>query len=297
MDIRQLRYFLAVARELHFGRAAERVHIAQSPLSRQIKQLEESLGVTLFRRSKRKVELTEAGRALMADAQSILDATEQARRTALNAQAGMIGRLRIAFTNSSVYTVLPRIFFEFRRSHPQVELVLRDSALTPVQVDGLISGQLDIGVLRPPVSNAAIGLLTIAREELVVALPENHPLTACEQVDMRSLAGEAFVAFPRSVDSSLATLMHRTCLDAGFQMRIVQEVRDLPTMVMLVAGGIGVSLVPSSARSMGVRGAVFRPIAGERRPLEIALGWNRDAPSAVRDRFMEVARAVLQAEA
>jgi len=293
MDIRQLRYFLAVAQELHFGRAAERVHIAQSPLSRQIKQLEEQLGVTLFRRTKRQVELTEAGLALVTEAQAIIEATEQARRTVINADAGMIGRLRIGFTSSAVYTVLPQILFAYRSRHPQVELVLRDSALTSVQVAGLLDKSIDIGFLRPPVGDAAIGLIPIAREQLVVALPATHPLAENATVDIQTLAQESFIVFPRNVDSSLSTLIYRTCLDAGFQLRIIQEARDIPTMIMLVAGGIGISLVPSSARSMGVRGVVFRNISGIDPQLEIALGWNSDVDSAVRDRFLEVAREVL----
>src|SRR5690606_32947473 len=128
-----------------------------------IKQLEEQLGVTLFRRTKRQVELTDAGLALVAEAQAIIEATEQARRTVVNADAGMIGRLRIGFTSSAVYTVLPQILFAYRSRHPQVELVLRDSALTSVQVAGLLDKSIDIGFLRPPVGDAAIGLIPIAR--------------------------------------------------------------------------------------------------------------------------------------
>jgi DNA-binding transcriptional LysR family regulator len=293
MDIRQLRYFLAVAQELHFGRAAERVHIAQSPLSRQIKQLEDTLGVVLFRRTKRHVELTDAGRALMPEAQAILDATEQARRTVVNAGAGMIGRLRVGFTSASVYTSLPQILFEYRSRYPQVELVLRDSAITSVQVEGLLNKNLDIGFLRPPVGDLSIGLMPVAYEQLMVALPATHPLAEHPVVEIKSLAAEPFVVFSRSIGSSLSTVIHRTCLDAGFQVKVAQEARDIPTMIMLVAGGMGVSLVPSSSCSMGIKGVVFREIAGPKRKLEIALGWNKGVESAIRDGFIDVVRSVL----
>jgi DNA-binding transcriptional LysR family regulator len=293
MELRQLRYFLAVAQELHFGRAAERAHIAQSPLSRQIKQLEDALGVTLFKRTKHRVELTEAGRALIPEAQAILAATEQARRSVVRAEQGMVGRLTIGFTNSAIYTAFPRILVEYRRQYPRVELVLRDSILTPMQVDAIVDKRMDLGFLRPPVRNADIDLLTIARERLVVALPSTHPLADEAKINLKDLAEDGFIVFTRSLDSALPTLTLRICHDAGFQPRIVQEVGDTPTMVMLVAGGMGVALVPSSSRNMRVKGVVLRNIAGGGPPLEIALAWNRSVESPIRDGFIAVSRSVL----
>lgn len=293
MELRQLRYFLAVAQELHFGRAAERAHIAQSPLSRQIKQLEDGLGVTLFRRTKHRVELTDAGRALIPEAQAILAATEQAQRSVLRAEEGMVGRLTVGYTSSAIHAAFPEILLEYRRQYPRVELVLRDNILTPGQIDALVDKRMDLGFLRPPVRDAEIGLLTIARERLIVALPGEHPLAACGRIDMKDLAGEPFICFSRTLDSALQTLILRICQDAGFQPRIFQEVGDIPTMLALVSIGMGVALVPSSSRSMRVKGAVFRNIAGGGPPLEIALAWNRNIESAIRDGFINVSRTVL----
>jgi DNA-binding transcriptional LysR family regulator len=294
MELRQLRYFLAVAQELHFGRAAERAHIAQSPLSRQIKQLEDALGVTLFKRTKHRVELTSAGRALIPDAKAILAATEQARRSVVRAEAGMVGQLTIGYTNTAVYTALPKILVEYRRQYPGVELILRDGLLTPMQLQALRDKQLDLGFLRPPVEGAEIGLLTIARERLVVALPDRHPLAGETRISLKDLAAEEFIVFSRNLYSSLPTLVLRLCQDAGFQPKIAQEVGDTPTMIMLVSHGLGVALVPASSRHLRLKGVVFRNLAGGGPPLEIALAWNRDIESSIRDGFVSVAKAVLE---
>ncbi|NYT61703.1 LysR family transcriptional regulator [Alcaligenaceae bacterium] len=293
MELRQLRYFLAVAQELHFGRAAERVHIAQSPLSRQIKQLEDELGVTLFKRSKHRVELSSAGLALIPEAKAILAATDQVRRSVVQAETGVVGRLTIGFTNSVIYTALPRILVEYRARYPAVDLTLRDSLLTPMQIRALMDNQLDLGFLRPPVIGSDLGLLTVARERLIVALPATHPLAGRSRINLKELADDAFVAFTRTIGSALPTLILRTCHDAGFDPRIVQEAGDISTMIMLVSAGMGVSLVPSSWRNMRLKGVVFRSMAGGGPTLELALAWNRAIESPARDRFIAVAKDVL----
>lgn len=293
MELRQLRYFLAVAQELHFGRAAERAHIEQSPLSRQIRQLEAELGVTLFLRNKHRVELTDAGRALLPEAQAILDATEHARRAVLRAEEGMIGRLTIAYTNLAMYSPFPRILAEYRRQYPQVEVELRDSVLTPAQIDALVERRVDLGVLRPPVRDKEIGLLTVAHEKLIAALPVGHRLAARDRIAMQDLAQENFISFDRKLNSALQTLVLRMCQDAGFQPNIHQAVGDIPSMLALVSAGMGVALVPSLARNMGLKGIRFRQIVGGGPPLEMALAWNTEVGSRIRDGFLEVARRVL----
>ncbi|RTZ43202.1 LysR family transcriptional regulator [Candidimonas sp. SYP-B2681] len=293
MELRQLRYFLAVAQELHFGRAAERAHIAQSPLSRQIKQLEDDLGVVLFDRTKHRVELSSAGRALIPEAKAILAATEQARRSVVNAEAGIVGRLTIGFTNSVIYTALPKILVAYRNQFPNVELTLRDSLLTPMQISALMDKQLDLGFLRPPIMGSDLDLLTVARERLVVALPSGHRLTARSRIKLEDLAEDQFIVFARTLGSALPTMILRVCHDAGFHPRIVQEAGDISTMIMLVSAGMGVSLVPSSWRNMRLKGVVFRQIAGGGPMLELALAWNRTTESAARDQFINVAKEVL----
>ncbi len=286
MELRQLRYFLALAQELHFGRAAEKVHIAQSPLSRQIKQLEDSLGVMLFRRTRHHVELTPAGRAFIPQARAVLAATDLARSAARQADAGMSGRISIGYTNSAIYTSFPEILVRYRRTYPQVQVQLFDSMLTPMQLDALVDRQLDLG-------HSVIETLVIASQRLMVALPAGHAMACCDEIDLAQLAGQPFVMFSRGLDSALATTMMRVCHDAGFHPDIVQEVGDIPTMITLVAHGLGVALVPSSASHMEIKGAVFRSIKGGGPVLEMAMAWNRNIESAQRDRFVEMARLVL----
>jgi DNA-binding transcriptional LysR family regulator len=231
---------------------------------------------------------------LIPEAQAILAATEQARRSVVRAEAGMVGRLVIGFTNTSIYTALPRILAEYRRQYPQVELVLRDNMLTPMQVMSLLDKQLDFGFLWPPIGDGEIDLLPIAHERLIVALPSQHPLTACARMDMKELSGEPFIVFSRTIDSSLLTLIFRVCHDAGFQPRIVQEAPTISTVIMLVSTGMGITLVPSSAQGMRMKGVVFRKIAGGGPPLKMALAWNRGIVSPIRDGFIKVSRAVLE---
>ena len=293
MELRQLRYFLAVAQELHFGRAAERVHIAQSPLSRQIIQLEEELGAPLFIRNKHRVELTEAGKSLIPEAESILNATVQLRNAVLRAQEGMIGKLIIGYTNSAIYSDLPRILMAYRQKYPLVELVLRDNLLTPTQIEGLQERRIDIGVLRPPTRSPNVELLTIARERLILALPSSHPLAKRMRIDLSLLKGDGFICFSRSLDSALQTLIFRTCQDAGFSAQVIQEVGDIPSMLMLVSSGMGVALVPSSAKNVSFQGITFRPLMGGGPQLELALAWNKDQRSTLIEGFIRTTRETL----
>jgi len=295
MELRQLRYFLAVAEELHFGKAAERVHIAQSPLSRQIKQLEDELGVQLFRRTKRSVELTDAGRALIPEAEDILSATRRAKETAVGAQQGRIGRLTIGFTQSAMYTPLPRILRQYNTIAPRVELHFREHVLTPEQVLALTTSRMDLGFLRPPVANPDIELLPLMHEKLVLAVPEGSALARKPVLALRDVANENFVTFSKSIDSSLSAAVLGLCQATGFQPRITQEAKEVATIVMLVASGLGVALVPASAEAIRQDGVALRPIEGETPTLTVALAWNRATRSAVRDEFIAVAREIVAA--
>lgn len=295
MELRQLRYFLAVAEELHFGKAAERVYIAQSPLSRQIKQLEDELGVQLFRRTKRSVELTDAGRALIPEAEGILNATRRAKETAVGAQQGRIGRLTIGFTQSAMYTPLPRILRQYNSIAPRVELHFREHVLTPEQVLGLTTARMDLGFLRPPVANPDIELLPVMQEKLVLAVPEGSALARKPVLALRDVANENFVTFSKSIDSSLSAAVLGLCHTTGFQPRITQEAKEVATIVMLVASGLGVALVPASAEAIRQDGVALRPIEGETPTLTVALAWNRATQSVVRDEFIAVAREIVEA--
>lgn len=292
MELRQLRYFVAVAEELHFHRASRRLHMAQSPLSRQVKQLEDDLGVKLLHRTNRRVALTQAGALFLEEARAVLAATERARRTASRAEAGKLGRLSLGFTNFAAYTIFPTLLRRYRTSFPDIELSLEMNALTPWQVDALGSGELDVGVIRPPLDQGELALLPISRDSLVVALPADHALAAHDAIAARDLADLPFVMFSRKIGSSLSEAIVGTCRDAGFDPRIAHEVGDIATILLLVSAGEGVSLVPGLSRKFGLADVAFRPLKDASPDLTIALAWNAATASPVRDAFVDLARSV-----
>jgi DNA-binding transcriptional LysR family regulator len=294
MELRHLRYFLAVAEELHFHRAAARLHISQPPLSQQIRALERELGVTLLERNRRRVTLTAAGESFRDDARAILAAVERASERARNVARGAIGELSIAFVGSAMFSpTLPDILREFRRGHPEVELVLRELP-TVAQLNALVRGELDLGVIRGPIPEADIDpqleLLVIQRENLVAALPADHPLTARRRLRAEALRGETFVILDRRDSPGLFASLVSAMGEAGGVPDDVLEVAEMQTIISLVAGGFGVSLVPASVGQVERTGVAFRPIEGPTPTIELALAWQRDGDSPVRDAFIELAR-------
>ena len=193
MELRHLRYFVAVAEERHFGRAAERLHIAQPPLSQQIRRLETELGVTLLHRTTRSVEVAPAGEVLLARAKEVLAAVDDAVEDTRRAARGEFGRLAIGFTGSATYALLPRLAAALRSALPGVVLDLRGELLTPAQVARLLDGSLDLGVLRPPVRERALCVEVVRSDPLIAVLPEGHRLAAADAVPLEELADEPFV--------------------------------------------------------------------------------------------------------
>ncbi|HZL54702.1 MAG TPA: LysR substrate-binding domain-containing protein [Solirubrobacteraceae bacterium] len=294
MELRHLRYFLAVAEELHFHRAAARLHISQPPLSQQIRALERELGVTLLERNRRRVALTAAGESFRDDARSVLAAVDRAAERARNVARGAVGRLSIAFVGSAMFSpTLPDILREFRSGHPEVDLVLRELP-TVAQLNALVRGELDLGVIRGPIAETDIDpqleLLAIQRENLVVALPSDHPLTARRRLRAESLRGETFVILDRRDSPGLFASLVSAMGEAGGVPDDVLEVAEMQTIISLVAGGFGVSLVPASVGQVDRSGVAFRPIAGPTPTIELALAWRRGGDSPVRDAFIELAR-------
>ena len=294
MELRHLRYFLAVAEELHFHRAAARLHISQPPLSQQIRALERELGVTLLERNRRRVALTAAGESFRDDARSVLAAVDRAAERARNVARGAVGTLSIAFVGSAMFSpTLPDILREFRSGHPEVDLVLRELP-TVAQLNALVRGELDLGVIRGPIAETDIDpqleLLAIQRENLVAALPSDHPLTARRRLRAESLRGETFVILDRRDSPGLFASLVSAMGEAGGVPDDVLEVAEMQTIISLVAGGFGVSLVPASVGQVDRSGVAFRPIAGPTPTIELALAWRRGGDSPVRDAFIELAR-------
>jgi DNA-binding transcriptional LysR family regulator len=239
MELRHLRYFLAVAEDLHFGRAAARLHIAQPPLSRQIRNLEAELGITLFHRTRRRVQLTQAGQLFLEAARRVLADVEEAVRVAQRAGRGEIGRLLIGFVGTATCDVLLRALRVFRERFPEVILCLQE--LTTVQqVEALHEKRLDVGFLRPPIEDESLSLMVLTREPFVVAVSAAHPLSRQPQVPLRRLAGEAFVLFPRQAAPGFYDQVIRLCQRAGFSPNIAQEASQVHALLGLVAAGLGV---------------------------------------------------------
>jgi len=288
MELRHLRYFVAVGDELNFGRAALALHIAQPPLSRAIRALEAELGATLFDRGTRGVRLTGAGAALLPEARRLLRDAEAFRDGARQYAAGAAGTLSIGFVSTAAYNVLPRIVPAFRARRPGVRLALRE-ATSDVQPAALASGELDVGFLIPGARDPALAYAPLHREPLVAALPARRRWPV--RVSLRSLAGEAFILFPREVAPELHDAIVALCRKAGFAPRIGQEAIQMQTIVSLVAGGMGVSLVPASLEHMRRDGVVYRPLAERGPRVEIGLAWRAADDSPLTRAFVAEARA------
>lgn len=285
MELRHLRYYVAVAEECHFGRAAERLHIAQPPLSQQIKQLEATLGVQLLTRSTRLVRLTPAGELFLVRARTVLALVDEAEAEARRVDAGVIGHVSIGFTGSATYELLPRISKALRQELPDVMLDLHGELLTPAQVSGLLSGELDVGLLRPPVGDADLVVRSLRHEPLVAVLPEAHRLSGTEQVSVSDLRDEHFVGYPSHHRSVVHDTVQEACRGAGFSPRTT-EVAETSTLVSFVAAGLGVALVPRSVQHLRITGATYRPLTGIVPSVELALATRHD------DRSPAVARVV-----
>ncbi len=287
MELRHLRYFITVAEELHFGRAAQRLHIAQPPLSQQIRQLEEELGVVLFYRTKRSVQLTDAGNVFLEEAKQVLIQVAQAVQAAQRASRGEIGQLLVSFVSSAAYNVLPKILQVFRVRFPEVNLVLHELT-TDKQLQGLQDGWIDVGFLRPPIEDDTLSLVTIFQESLVVALPKNHPLSHQKQVSLKSLTKEFFILFPRHLGPKLYDQIVSLCQQAGFSPNVVQEAIQMQTTVSLVAAEIGIALVPASVQNLQRTGVIYKEIQEVTPKAEIAVIWRSKDQSPVLHQFLSV---------
>jgi DNA-binding transcriptional LysR family regulator len=293
MELRQLQAFVAVGEELHFGRAAARLHMAQSPLSQVIRRLEADVGVPLLRRTTRRVELLPAGEVLLDRARGILAAAGAAEEDARAAAYGELGRLAIGFTGSMTYSLLPHLAKALRAKLPRVRLDLRGEMLTPAQVESLVAGALDVALLRPPVEHPDLVVEPLGVEPLVAALPADHALAALDRVPVSLLADEPFIVYPASARSVVHDAVDATCADHGFSPLVAIEVAETSTLVSFVAAGVGVALVPVSARQMSVAGAVYRPLAGGTHLVELAMCWRAASGSATLPRALAVIRGEL----
>ena len=262
MELRHLRYFIAVAEELHFGRAAEALGISQPPLSQQIQALEEEMGARLLERTNRRVALTEAGRLFLDEARQVLAQVDRAVLLARRAHQGELGELRIGFTASAPFTsAIPRSIHAFRQAYPEVHLDLQEMSSRQI-VEALQEERLQVGVIRSFQLPASLEAVELFSEPLVAVLRADHPLArdSLEGLELAALAEEPFVFFPRSYGTGLYDQLQALARQAGFTPRISQEAGEAMTIIGLVAAGLGVSMLPGSFRRTRVDGVVYRTL-------------------------------------
>jgi len=291
VELRQLRYFVAVAEELHFGNAAKRLRVVQPAVSKQVSKLEEELGVRLLERGARGSELTQVGELVLEQARKVIEHAERAVRAANRAAKGEIGRLAVGFISPATLTVLPRVIKTYKDRFPDVELDLLRMP-TSVQLAALGEGQINVGFVREPTFSDARDLdaLTVLREPLVIALPESHPLASEPRVSLRDLSEDPFIMFSRDLEPGLFEKYMRVFEDAGFIPRIIQETSHVQAILGFVAEGLGLMLVPASLENLGRNGIVYRPLELETLSpeVELAVVWRRSDSDPILREFLGV---------
>jgi DNA-binding transcriptional LysR family regulator len=291
MKLQQLRHFVAVAERLHFGRAAAALHMSQPPLSRSIRGLEARIGATLLARTRRRVELTPEGARFLEEAKRILQSFDQAVAEVGRMASGDSGRLRLGFVSLADYGVLPSLLKAYKAARPGVALALREM-LSPEQAAALAAGELDFGLLLPPVTGE-LEHVVVQRERFLAAVPSRHRLARARgRLPVRALAEEAFVMAPRDIAPGLHDMVTGLAARAGFAPRVAQEAIQMQTVVSLVSSGLGVAIVPASLANLGRRGVVYREIADAHPRLDVWLAWRRGALSAAGREFVAHARRI-----
>jgi DNA-binding transcriptional LysR family regulator len=289
MELRHLRYFVAVAEELSFTRAAGRLNIAQPPLSHQIRQLESELGVVLFHRTKHEVRITEAGRAVLQEARCTLAQARRVEIIARRAAEGLVGRLHIGFSSSLPHTKLPNILRVCRSRFPEIVLTLHEHT-TEKQIELLSAGEIDVGFLRLPVENAPASLVIkpILREPLLLAMPRGHSFGRRRRVAVQSLREEPFILLPREAAPGLHDQIIGMCTRAGFRPNIVQEASEVQTIISLVSAGLGIAIVPASIQSLHRERVLYRRLSGGVSMTATAVAYENANRSMILRTFLSV---------
>jgi DNA-binding transcriptional LysR family regulator len=290
MDLRHLRYFVAVAEERHFGRAADRLHMAQPPLSQAVRQLEADLGVELLRRTTRRVDLTAAGHAYLERARAILAEVDAAAHLARRVAAGVVGHLTIGCVGSATYSLLPALSRQLSAELPGVDFSFRGEMLAPDQASALRTGAIDVALLRPPVADLSIKVLPLRSDRLVVALPADHHLAGRAQVRAADLAGVDLIVHSADRRSAMYDVALRALRDARVEPRIRHEVAETSTLVTLVAGGLGAAIVPEPVTALPLDHVVYRPLIQPAATVDLAVAHRADRSEPHLARTVEIIR-------
>ncbi|MES1975630.1 MAG: LysR family transcriptional regulator [Pseudomonadota bacterium] len=289
MNIRQLRYFLAVAQDLNFTRAAERVGIAQPPLSQQILALEQELGTQLFTREKRRVLLTPAGEILVDHAHRVINAAAAAEDAVRMAERGAWANITVGAVYSAIYSFLPDLLRNFNQLSPNVEVSLREMTIAQ-QIVGLNEGEIEVGLLRGPIHQRDLRTEVLYRERLVVAVPSSQADEFDDPVSIRDIARYPLVAVGRGTSRGYSDRVLDVFDAHEVEPAIAHEVSDMHTAVCLVAAGLGVSIVPAIMQTMQTNGVTYRPLAEETAGITFAVALRRDTNTPLIDKFLEAAR-------
>jgi len=288
VELRHLRYFLAVAEEKSFSRAAERLHVSQPPLSMHVKALEAELGVRLLDRTNRGVTLTPAGQVYLDEIRAVLRRIDQARIKAQHAGQGEVGTLSVGFVSTAGYGILPPALKRFRERFPGVDVQLHELT-TDAQIREVRAGRLDLGIGLGPVEEDDLTFETVLRETLVLAAPVRHAsIPRSGPVRLKALSNEHFIIPPRDVGPGLYDLIISLCRASGFTPRITQHARQMQTVIGLVASGMGVALVPASVQNLRRAGVQYRALKGATGSVELGLLRARDDEGQIANRFVEV---------
>jgi len=298
LELRHLKYFVTVADELHFGRAAERLGISQPPLSQQIHALELRLGAKLFERKGRGIVLSHAGNALLPRAKGILAQAERAAESVARSQRGELGELHLGLMSSGPFTfVVPRVLARFRERLPNVRLLIHEMA-TSHQIEALEQGIIDIGVIRPDALPDSLRAIELFKDSLTVVLHASNPLAAkTGPIHVSELANEDFIFYQRHLGVRFYDQVIALCTKAGFSPRILYEVRELPTIIGLISGGFGVAVLPGSVQRMMVENVVYRPVADMEAATAVWAVFRRDTDDPMVNAFLEIAQCLASKQA
>ncbi|HEY8877759.1 MAG TPA: LysR family transcriptional regulator [Roseateles sp.] len=285
LEFRHLRYFIALAEELHFGRAAERLGLTQPPLSVAIQQLESSVGARLFDRDSKGVRLTPAGEAFRGSAAALLARAEEACAQAREVQAGEVGRLRLGFVGSTLFNGLSAWLQAFQASHPKVEVVVVELN-SQDQIDALLGEELDLGLVHTDRLPPALASTPLYSEPFVACLPASHPAARLKKLPLATLSDQPFILFSRKGSPDYHARIVEICRQHGFYPRLQHEGRHWLSVVSLVSQGLGVSIVPAAFQRSGVQGAVFKPLAESIEPSAVFAAWRKDSAAVLRESFL-----------